>query len=213
MNARQIIAAGVTAGFFAIAMAARPPVAAAQAGPVRPELAIARASEGDVLEVRYFVDKEVFSNPPEALPLEPNEPRPPRRRGAPGAQVTYAVETRVMTLQLKQVVARRVDGRAVTSQALAAELADEKPVLLITRGQQIDSVLLEMFKPETLVLERPAPQPVPANPAAPIRNGQKPLTPPARSRRRCPATHLLLPFRDCLHPDRQSSAGKKTCGV
>jgi len=152
---------------------AQPP-AAVQRGLPTPEFAFAQATDDDALEVRYFAEKEVFESSP----------------GVAGKLVTHskrAVETRVATLDLKHVVAKRVDGRGVTSQALAEELAGEKPVLLITEGQQIDPLFLAMFKPDTLVLQRPAPAPVrdfsggpasgSARPTVPRPTGATPLVP------------------------------------
>jgi|GEM_PF-5252885 hypothetical protein len=125
------------------------------AGP--PELAVAVFADGHFVEVRRFVTRMVrrttTSNLPPGLKIEV-------KRGtmepASSTEVVPVVETHITRIDATKIVARRIDGRAVSSNILAEELARPMPVVLVKQGQPVDPLFLTIFKPDSLMLLLPS---------------------------------------------------------
>ncbi|MCE9545517.1 MAG: hypothetical protein K8T25_08365 [Planctomycetia bacterium] len=139
-----------------------------------PELGVSVAVDGHTLEIRRFVVRMVTRTTTADLPpgvkIEVKE-------GSIGpsssTEVVPVVEMHITQVDATKVVARRIDGRAVSYKVLMDELVKPTPIVFLKQGQQLDPVFLTMFKPESLLLvlpsSTPSPSVVPNNVAPTIR--------------------------------------------
>lgn len=150
------------------------PKANIMSGP--PELGAAVVVDGHTLEVRRFVERMVTrtttSNLPPGVKVEVKEGS---IGPASSTEVVPVVETHITRIDATKVVARRIDGRAVSSKVLMEELARLTPVIFVKQGQQVDPLFSKMFKPESLMLLLPSPTTPPTvapNSTAPVSRSQ-----------------------------------------
>jgi hypothetical protein len=113
-----------------------------------PELVVAVLVDGRTLEIRRFVEGWVRRTNPSKVEVSPGYI-------GPATEVVPIVETHITRIDAATVVARRVDGRAVSSRVLMGTLARPTPVLLVQPWRQLDPLFSQMFKPELLVLVLP----------------------------------------------------------
>ena len=141
-----------------------PVVASAQTatGPAGapPELVIAVAVNDQTLEIRRFVERMVTRTT--TIPLPPGV-KVQAKNGSVGptttTEVVSVVETHTTRFDIRNIAAQCIDGRTVSGKALIAALAKPTAIILAKPGQPVDPLFSKLFKPETLVLQLPAPQP------------------------------------------------------
>ena len=73
----------------------------------------------------------------------------------PVTEVSPVLVTQIMQVDATDVVARRIDGRAVPQNVLLDELAEPTPVILGQENRLFDPHFLKLFKPESLLLLSP----------------------------------------------------------
>ncbi len=128
---------------------------AAVAGP--PELRVVVALDGRTLEVRRFVNRMVTRTTAPPLPPGVTIKMNTGSITAPTtSEVVPVIETQITRIDAATVVARRIDGRAVSYKVLMGELAKPTPIIVAKPGQQVDPLFATMFKPDSLVLSWPA---------------------------------------------------------
>lgn len=151
------------------------PEAKTQTGP--PELGVAVTIDGRTLEVRRFVERMVTrtttSNLPPGVKIEV-------KAGSIGpassTEIISVLEPLVTRIDANKVIARRIDGSAVSTKVLMDELASPTPVILAKQGQQVDPLFSKMFMPKTLVLLVVPPATTP--PSTVVPNGTAPANRP-----------------------------------
>ena len=157
----------VLVGFVPVTTSAQSEPSAAS---IPPGLVIAVAVNDHYLEIRRIVERMVTRTTTATLPTDV---KIEARKGSTGPATTTEVvpvsEEHITRFNISNIVAQRIDGAAVSDKALMVAIAKPTPIILVRRGQQVDPLYLKMFKPETLVLQLPAPQtgipnfPAPAN--------------------------------------------------
>jgi hypothetical protein len=140
-----------------------PVTANAQAEPsavgAPPGLVIAVAVNDHTLEIRRIAERMVTRTTTATLSAGV---KIEARKGSTGPATTTDVvpvsEEHITRFNISNIVAQRIHGTAVSDKALMAAIAKPTPIILVRRGQQVDPLYVKMFKPETLVLQLPAPQ-------------------------------------------------------
>ena len=126
-----------------------------RAGP--PELGVAVVVDGRDIEVRRFVERMVTRTTTSDLrPGVKIEMKAGTIGPASSTEVVPVVESHITRIDATKVVARRIDGRAVSTKVLMDELARPTPVILAKHDQQVDPLFSKMFKAESLVLLVPS---------------------------------------------------------
>jgi len=124
-----------------------------------PELGIAVAVDGRMLEIQQFAHNM-------GQRISMSNTTPPTQI----IEMVPFVSALVCRIDATTVVARRIDGRAVSTKDLMDELAKPTPIVFAKPGEQLNPPFAKLFKPESLVLVLPPPTPPPfALPTLPIR--------------------------------------------
>jgi hypothetical protein len=148
-----------------------------------PEIGVATMLEDGTVEIRRFVKRMISRSSPSALPPGVKiEVRSGSIEPTTIVESVPVVESHISRIELTSVVARRIDGRAVSHQALKDLLTRPTPVILATHRGRIEPLFGQMFKPDSLILHLPAqtsPSTVAPDPRASEMAPLQP-TPPAR---------------------------------
>jgi hypothetical protein len=118
-----------------------------------PQLGVAIFVGDETIEVRRFVDRIAK---PKAAPYRPSSGKTDNRESSIATREVsegeVAVESQVMRVDARRVIARRIDGRSVTHDTLINELATLQPIIIVGEREQVDPLFSRALKPETLVL-------------------------------------------------------------
>jgi hypothetical protein len=113
-----------------------------------PGLVIAVAVNDHTLEIRLVVERMVTRTTTATLPADV---KIEARKGSIGPTTTTEVvpvfEERITRFNISDIVAQRVDGTAVSDEALVAAITKPTPIILVRRGQQVDPRYVKIFKP------------------------------------------------------------------
>ena len=126
-----------------------------------PELGVAVAVDAQTLELRRFIERTVTRTATPGTQPALSFDAVTKGSIAPAVEVAVITETQISRLRIADVMLRRVDGQTIPHASLAKELARSTPVAITYSDHQANPQFWKMFKPESLILQLPAPSRLP----------------------------------------------------
>lgn len=130
---------------------------------VIPELCVAVADSETTVELHRYKPRLIERTTTLDGPAIPSESE---GFSLTTTEVASAVETQIARYSISEIVAHKVDGTPIPSPALARELANPAPVIVVPAGQGIDPKLVGLFKSDAIVMQVPVPQAAGLSPPA-----------------------------------------------
>ena len=144
-----------------LAALAQPETKPADPGGVPPTQMLARIDAKGNLKITSVTSIDYGGCYGTPMPMRSPAPRDGSAPAKAPEKVPVKVKVQqliVMTAEMpaKHVKAYSANGKAITPETLASQLAKERPVLVALDGKKVDPFLLQLYKDDTIILVPPA---------------------------------------------------------